>query len=65
MTKTQRPVEKARDRLAAARKELEAAEHALHVAVRTELERGEKATTIAEQLGVTRARVYQLRDGRR
>jgi hypothetical protein len=58
-------VEAARDRLTAARQELEAAEHALHAAVRTALEQGEKATTIAEQLGVTRARVYQLRDGRR
>lgn len=58
-------ITQAQARLEAARTELQDAEHNLHLTVRSALERGEKATAIAELLGVTRARVYQLRDGRR
>lgn len=58
-------IARAAERLAAARTELEAAEVALSSAVREALERGERAAAIADQLGLTRARVYQLRDGRR
>lgn len=56
---------RAKARLDAARLELDAAEQALQAAVRAALERGERAAAIAEYLAITRARVYQLRDGRR
>jgi DNA-binding CsgD family transcriptional regulator len=58
-------VEQARDALAAARVQLASAETDLQRAVATTLATGVPATTVAEILGVTRARVYQIRDGRR
>lgn len=58
-------ITQAQARLEAARTELQDAEHHLHLAVSAALRRGERATEIAALLGVTRARVYQLRDGRR
>lgn len=55
----------ARDRLADAREDVKAAEADLQRAVRDALADGVKAPRIAEVLGVSRARVYQLRDGKR
>jgi hypothetical protein len=49
----------------AAKAALDAAPETLSAAVRSALEAGVSGPKLAEALGVTRARVYQLRDGRR
>lgn len=48
-----------------ARRELADTESALRDSVREALKEGMAATRVAEVLGVSRARVYQLRDGKR
>ncbi|NUO57293.1 MAG: hypothetical protein HOV78_11555 [Hamadaea sp.] len=55
----------ARDKLADARADLRAAEQDLQRAVREALAEGMPAKRVGEVLGVSRARVYQLRDGKR
>lgn len=49
----------------AARRLVTEAETRQRVAVKTALEHGVSAVEVAEHLGVSRARVYQIRDGRR
>lgn len=49
----------------AAKAALDAAPEHLQAAVRAALEAGVSGPRLAEAIGVTRARVYQLRDGRR
>lgn len=48
-----------------ARDDLDAAEKNLRRSVQEALEDGVPATRVAQVLGVSRARVYQLRDGKR
>lgn len=49
----------------AAKETVDAAPEALAAAVRAALERGVRAAQVAAAIGVSRARVYQLRDGKR
>ncbi len=51
--------------LAAARRRVEACEEELAVAIRGALAEGTAAAAVAAAAGISRARVYQIRDGRR
>jgi predicted XRE-type DNA-binding protein len=55
----------AQERVAYAREDLKSAEAMLQEEVRNALQDGLSAIRIGEVLGVSRARVYQLRDGKR
>lgn len=54
-----------RDALADARDDVRAAEADLRRSVQQALKEGMPATGVAQVLGVSRARVYQIRDGKR
>jgi len=55
----------AQDRLIESREAVTVAEGKLQAAVQDALEAGVSAVDLAARLGVSRARVYQIRDGRR
>lgn len=58
-------IERATTDLAALRAATETAELAWRKTITDALAAGESATAVAETAGVSRARVYQLRDGKR
>lgn len=58
-------IEQATDLLTAHRAATEQAERDWRKAITDALAAGESATVVAEAAGISRARVYQLRDGKR
>lgn len=51
--------------LATARSRAEACEQELHDTIRRTLAEGARAVDVAKAAGISRARVYQIRDGKR
>ena len=51
--------------LATARKRVQSCEEEVAEAIRRALVAGDRATEVAEAAGISRSRVYQIRDGRR